>query len=134
MTCCSDSDCGCSRLFTLAEELGNVSQACRAMGVARSTYYAWKPKLERYGLDGLRVRERRRPRMPNQVGPHLEHRILAFSLGDPGFGPRRIGAELARAKWGDQDLRARLLSVLRRFNLNTPIQAAGADRPPRRPL
>jgi transposase len=88
------------RLFTLAEELGNVSQACRAMGVARSTYYAWKPKLERYGLDGLRVRERRRPRMPNQIGPHLEHRILAFALGHPGFGPRRIAAELAREKWG----------------------------------
>jgi hypothetical protein len=28
------------RLFTLAQELGNVSEACRAMGVARSTYYA----------------------------------------------------------------------------------------------
>jgi hypothetical protein len=24
------------------------------MVVARSTYYVWKPKLERYGLDGLR--------------------------------------------------------------------------------
>ncbi len=32
------------RLFTLAQELGSVSEACRAMGVARSTYYAWKPK------------------------------------------------------------------------------------------
>ena len=28
------------RLFTLAEELGSVSAACRQMGVARSTYYA----------------------------------------------------------------------------------------------
>ena len=62
------------RLLTLAEELGSVSEACRQMGVARSTYYVWKRKLERYGLDGLRVRERRRPRMPNQIGPHLEHR------------------------------------------------------------
>jgi Homeodomain-like domain len=87
------------RLFTLAEELGNVSEACRQMGVARSTYYAWKPKLCRYGLDGLRVRERRRPRMPNQIGPHLEHRIIALCLGHPGFGPRRIAAELARPKW-----------------------------------
>jgi molybdenum-dependent DNA-binding transcriptional regulator ModE len=26
------------RLLTLAEELGNVSAACRAMGVDRSTY------------------------------------------------------------------------------------------------
>ena len=56
------------RLFTLAEELGNVSEACRQMGVSRSTYYELKPKLCRYGLDGLRVCERRRPRMPNQSG------------------------------------------------------------------
>jgi molybdenum-dependent DNA-binding transcriptional regulator ModE len=26
------------RLFTLAEELGSVSEACRQMGVSRSTY------------------------------------------------------------------------------------------------
>jgi transposase InsO family protein len=108
------------RLFTLAEELGNVSEACRRMGVSRSTYYAWKPKLERYGLDGLRVRERRRPRMPNQISPHLEHRILAFSLGHPGFGPRRISAELRRAKWGGIEVSENgVWRVLKRFNLNT---------------
>jgi transposase InsO family protein len=108
------------RLFTLAEELGNVSEACRQMGVARSTYYAWKPKLERYGLDGLRVRERRRPRMPNQIGPHLEHRVIAFSLGHPGFGPRRVSAELAREKWGGIRVSEHgVWRVLRRFNLNT---------------
>lgn len=108
------------RLFTLADELGNVSEACRKMGVARSTYYAWKPKLERYGLEGLRVRERRRPRMPNQIGPHLEHRILAFSLGHPGFGPRRISAELAREKWGGLKISEHgIWRVLCRFNLNT---------------
>jgi transposase InsO family protein len=108
------------RLFTLAEELRNVSEACRQMGVDRSTYYAWKPRLERYGLDGLRVRERRRPRMPNQIGPHLEHRIIAFALGHPGFGPRRISAELARPKWGGIRVSENgVWRVLGRFNLNT---------------
>src|SRR5512144_592128 len=108
------------RLFTLAEELGNVSEACRQMGVARSTYYAWKPKLERYGLDGLRVRERRRPRLPNQIGPHLEQRIIAFALGHPGFGPRRISAELRRQKWGGIRVSENgVWLVLKRFNLNT---------------
>ena len=88
------------RLFTLADELGNVSAACRAMGVDRSTYYRLKAKVDRWGLEALNVRERRRPRMPNQIGPHLEQRIIAFSLGHPGYGPRRISAELAREKWG----------------------------------
>jgi transcriptional regulator of acetoin/glycerol metabolism len=35
------------RLFTLADELGNVSAACRAMGVDRSTYYRLKAKVDR---------------------------------------------------------------------------------------
>jgi transposase InsO family protein len=127
------------RLFTLAGELGNVAEACRQMGVSRSTYYAWKPKLERYGLDGLRVRERRRPRMPNQIGPHLEHRILAFCLGHPGFGPRRIAAELARPKWGGIRISENgVWLVLKRFNLNTrnkrfALIARHADPYERRP-
>jgi len=69
-------------------------------GVHHSTYYRWKEKLDRCGLEALRILERRRPRMPNQAGPHLEQRILAFSLAHPGCGPRRISAELAREKWG----------------------------------
>ena len=127
------------RLFTLAEELGNVSEACRQRGVDRSTLYRWKPKLGRYGLDGLRVRERRRPRMPNQIGPHLEHRIIAFCLGHPGFGPRRISAELARAKWGGLEISEHgVWRVLCRFNLNTrskrlALIARHADPYERRP-
>jgi transposase InsO family protein len=127
------------RLFTLADELGDVAEACRQMGVSRSTYYAWRPKLERYGLDGLRVRERRRPRMPNQIGPHLEHRILAFCLGHPGLGPRRIAAELGRPKWGGLSISEHgVWRVLRRFNLNTrskrlALIARHADPYERRP-
>jgi transposase InsO family protein len=108
------------RLFTLADELGNVSAACRAMGVDRSTYYRLKAKVDRWGLEALNVRERRRPRMPNQIGPHLEQRIIAFSLGHPGYGPRRISAELAREKWGGLRISEHgVWRVLCRVGLNT---------------
>jgi hypothetical protein len=30
------------QLFALAAERGNVSEACRLMGVHRSTYYRWR--------------------------------------------------------------------------------------------
>ena len=56
------------RLFTLAEELGNVSEACRRMGVSRQTYYRLKHQTQRWGIEALRVRERRRPRQPNEIG------------------------------------------------------------------
>jgi transposase InsO family protein len=108
------------RLFTLADELGNVSAACRAMGVDRSTYYRLKQRVDRWGLEALNVRERRRPRMPNQIGPHLEQRIIAFALGHPGYGPRRISAELAREKWGGVRISEHgVWRVLRRVRLNT---------------
>jgi transposase InsO family protein len=108
------------RLFTLAEELGNVSAACRAMGVHRSTYYRLKRRVDRWGLEALNVRERRRPRMPNEIGPHLEQRIVAFALAHPGLGPRRISAELAREKWGGIRISEHgVWRVLRRVGLNT---------------
>ena len=70
------------------------------MGVHRSTYYRWKHAVERQGLEMLRPRERRRPRMPNQLSVMVEQRIVAFALGHPGHGPRRIAARLARPKRG----------------------------------
>jgi transposase InsO family protein len=87
------------QLFRLAGEIG-VSAACRLMGVNRSTYYRWKPEVERAGLEMLRPRERRRPVMPNQLSPITEQRIVAFALGHPGLGPKRISAQLARPEWG----------------------------------
>jgi hypothetical protein len=56
------------RLFTLAEELGNVSQACRLMGLHRFTYYRLKKQVDRSGLEALNVHERRRRGCPTRSG------------------------------------------------------------------
>ena len=123
------------RLFTLADELGNVARRAGLMGVHRSTYYRWKRQVDRWGLEALNVRERRRPRMPNEIGPHLEQRIIAFSLAHPGFGPT---ADLGRAGQGevgrDADLRARRLAGAVPRRAEHPWQAPGADRPASRSL
>lgn len=87
------------QLFDLAGRT-TVSNACRVFGVHRSTYYRWKAKVEASGLEMLRPRERRAPKMPNQLSPLIEQRIVAFSLGQPGYGPRRIAAKLRRPEWG----------------------------------
>ncbi len=77
-----------------------VTEACRTFGVHRSTYYAWRRQVERYGLEALRPRERRRPKMPNALPRMVEERILSFSIAHPGLGPKKVAAELARPKWG----------------------------------
>jgi transposase-like protein len=73
------------QLFALAAERG-VSEACRLMGVHRSTYYRWRGQVQRHGLEMPRPRERRRPVMPNQLSVMVEQRIVAFALGHPGGG------------------------------------------------
>jgi len=106
-------------LFAQAGQVG-VSRACRALGYHRSWYYRWKPLVERHGLEILRPRERRKPRMPNQLPPWVEERVLSFALGHPGLGPRRIAAQLALPMWGGLVVSASgVLKVLRRHGLGT---------------
>ena len=87
------------QLFDLAGRT-SVSHACRTFGVHRSTYYRWKAQVDRHGLEMLRPRERRRPKMPNQLPAMVEERVLSFAIAHPGLGPKRIASELGREKWG----------------------------------
>jgi transposase InsO family protein len=97
-----------------------VSEACRTFGVHRSTYYRWKRMVDRNGLEVLRPRERRRPRMPNALPAMVEERILAFAIAHPGLGPRRVASELRREKWGGIVVSANgVWRCLRRHGLNT---------------
>lgn len=114
------------RVFSLARELGNVRAACRAMGIHPSTYYRWRRQLLAFGPEILRPRERRRPRMANATSLLVEQRVVAFALGHPGFGPKRISAELRRAKWGGIALSSNgVWRVLRRHGLHTRAKRVG---------
>ena len=126
------------RTLALADELGSVRAACRAMNIHHSTFYRWKAQAERFGLDMLRPRERRRPRMPNATSPMVEQRVVAFALGHPGLGPARISAELARPKWGGILLSpSSVWRVLGRHGLGTRTKrlslVAGYAAPPQPP-
>ena len=98
----------------------SVTNACRVFGVHRSTYYAWKRQVDRHGLEILRPRERRRPRMPNQLSKMIEERILSFSIAHPGLGPKRVAYELRRERWGGIVVSPNgVWKVLCRHGLNT---------------
>jgi transposase InsO family protein len=107
-------------VFARAAEEG-VSRACQALGYHRSWFYRWKGRVEREGLEVLRPRERRAPRMPNQIPPWQETQILAMALANPGLGPRRLAAQLAL----EQSLTVSasgVLRVLRRHGLGTRLR------------
>jgi transposase InsO family protein len=126
------------QLFARAEQVG-VSRACRELGFHRSTYYHWKPLVERHGLVILRPRERRPPRMPNQIPPWLEQKIIAAALGEPGRGPRRLAADIQRSL-GEVVSPGGVFNVLRRSGLSTRrkrlalVSGYAAPPEPERPL
>ena len=62
------------------------SVAAQRFGVHRSTVYEWRRAALAYGEDGLRVRERRPPRMPNAYDFLTERRIVAVALAWPTRG------------------------------------------------
>jgi transposase InsO family protein len=98
----------------------SVTAACRTFGVHRSTYYGWRRQVERHGLEALRPRERRLPKMPNQFPKLVEERILSFSIAHPGLGPKRVASELRREKWGGICVSPNgVWKVLCRHGLNT---------------
>jgi transposase InsO family protein len=64
--------------------------------------------------------------MPNQIPQVVEQRIVAFSLGHPGLGPRRIAAMLARSEWGALTVSPNgVWKVLRRHGISTRAKRLG---------
>jgi len=100
-----------------AQELGNVSAACREAGISRTLFYRWRRRFEQYGPDGLHPRRvtARRGR-PAQVAPHVERRVLGLALAWPTWGCRRLAAQLSH----DAQIRlapSTIQRLLRRWSL-----------------
>jgi hypothetical protein len=67
-------------LLNLAEELQNISQACRVMGVSRDTFYRVKEAKETGGLEALLHKDRRRPNPKNRVDDLVEQAVLVGKM------------------------------------------------------
>jgi transposase InsO family protein len=83
------------RLLDLAEELGNIAEACRQIGVSRTRYYEWKNVAELYGLEALWPKDRRRPAQPNQTPTHVVADLMALVVIEPTIGCRQYADRLA---------------------------------------
>ena len=77
-------------LFELVERLGNVSEACRRAKVSHSTYYRWKPRYEKEGVDGLREPRSHAVHNPHTIDPEIERRIIEPRREHPDWGKKRI--------------------------------------------
>jgi len=83
-------------ILELGQTLGNISEACRKLGVSRQHHYDIKSALEEEGLEGLLEKSRKSPRLANRVAPEVEQRVLDYSLEFPTQGQVRVSNELKK--------------------------------------
>lgn len=83
-------------LLQLAQELGNISRACKVMGYSRDTFYRYQELVEEGGIDNLIEKTRRKPNVKNRVDESTEEAVVAFAVEQPAYGQLRTSNELRK--------------------------------------
>jgi transposase InsO family protein len=83
-------------LLNLAEELGNVSRACKLMGMSRDTFYRYKEAVDEGGVEALLDKSRRQPNLKNRVDEATEIAVVEYALEQPAHGQVRTSNELRK--------------------------------------
>ncbi|CEO17280.1 hypothetical protein RMONA_06710 [Rickettsia monacensis] len=85
-------------LLKLAEQLGNVSQACKVMGYSRDTFYRYK-ELHDQGGEGEALYEMTRCKacIKNRVPANIEDAVVNIAVEFPAFGQERAANELRKS-------------------------------------
>ena len=83
-------------LLNLAEELGNVSKACKIMGFSRDTFYRYQELAQDGGVEALIDRSKRKPNVKNRVDETIEKAVLDYAINQPAHGQHRTSNELRK--------------------------------------
>ena len=83
-------------LLNLADELGNISKACKMMGVSRETFYRYKEAVNDGGVDALLEKSRRAPNHKNRVDQPVEAAVVVYAIEEPAHGQVRVSNELRK--------------------------------------
>jgi transposase InsO family protein len=84
------------RVLEHAKTTGNVALTCRTFGISRTRFYKWRERAERYGVEALMPKGRRRPQLPNATPTWLVEELLAVAVAKPTLGCRQLADELGR--------------------------------------
>ena len=83
-------------LLNLAEELSNVSKACKIMGVSRDTFYRYRELVAEGGVDAQINRSRRAPNLKNRTDEATEQAVVDYTVAFPTHGQHRASNELRK--------------------------------------
>ena len=83
-------------LLNLAQELGNISRACKVMGFSRETFYRYQETVSKGGVEALLDKNKRIPNFKNRVDEAIENAVTDYAIEYPAHGQLRASNELRK--------------------------------------
>ena len=73
-------------VLELAETLGNITKACRQMGMDRTSFYEWKKRFKAQGIEGLKDLPPIHESHPQTTPDHIVEKIKRLAKKHPSKG------------------------------------------------
>ena len=83
------------KTLRLAEKLGNISAACRSSGMDRTSFYEWRRRFQRLGVEGLENRSSAPKQHPFTTPNTIVEKVIKAALRNPEWGCIRISKSLS---------------------------------------
>ncbi len=77
-------------LLNLEEELGNISKACKIMGISSDTFYRYQDLVKAGDTDSLVNKTRRTANIKNRVDEATGRAVFDYTLKQPAHGQHYV--------------------------------------------
>ncbi len=104
-------------VLAVVQDGWKVTEVARRLGVSRQSVHNWILRYEKGGLAALADRSHRPASCPHQTQPELEALICELRREHPGWGPRRLEHQLAKAGVSPVPSRSSIYRCLKRHGL-----------------
>jgi len=104
-------------VLAVVQDGWKIVEVAQRLEVSRQTVHAWIARYERDGLASLADHSHRPTSCPHQIKAEIEAGICEIRRQHPGWGPRRIAHELAKAGIEPLPSRSSIYRCLKRHSL-----------------